>query len=263
MLSACGLDTDDPDRGIHLLQVAADAADRAAGADTGKEIVDVARRLAPDFGPGRVIVRSDVELALVLVGAHVLAVICLALDHALDHAACAFRREDRAKLVFDLDQLDAEKTQHGFLLLRHALRYRDFDRRALCIGQGSQRDAGIARGRLDQRLAFLELQAPEHELRRAVLDRTERVHALELEQQVEVGMRIEALADAQHRRRVVEARDQVGDALVDLLFVVEQFFGGRTHEPQSIGAKGPFNQSAIRICYTDILYVSMRRPAPD
>ena len=50
---ALGVDADDQHLGLALLEVAADAADRAAGADRDHDRVDLAAGLLPDLRPGR------------------------------------------------------------------------------------------------------------------------------------------------------------------------------------------------------------------
>ena len=61
-----GADHADPPAG-RLLQVAADAADRAAGADAGDEVGDPALGLLPDLRAGRLVVRQRVVRVRVLV----------------------------------------------------------------------------------------------------------------------------------------------------------------------------------------------------
>ncbi len=215
VLPAGGLHADDADVGILLLQVTADAADGAARADAGIEAVDPAAGLLPDFGAGRAVVRLHVEFVLVLVGAHVASAVGFALHHALNDTAGALCRKQRAQLVLDLDQFRAEKPQQRFLFFRRAFRDRDLDRQVARIGHGGQRDAGVAGGGLDERLVGPQLQTVQHEKRRAVLDGPERVHPLQFHQHLVAGVRVHALAEPDHRRRVVGVGRQVDDAVVD------------------------------------------------
>ncbi len=198
--------------------------------------------------------RLDVELALVLVGADVFAVVGRAFDHALDDAARALRREQRAQLVLDLDQLGAQEAQQRFLFLRSPVRHCNFYRRTAGIGHGSQRDAGIARRRLNERLAVAQPQAPQHVQGRAVLDRTERVHALELDEHLVIGVRVDALAQAHHWRRVVRVRGEVDDTVehaISALFssTLLQEFDGGTHDPKSMSAAAVGNARLRLCCY--------------
>ena len=59
---------DDPDRGVHLLQVVADAADRPAGPHGRDEVADPTLGLGPDLGPRRLLVCRRVLGVPVLVG---------------------------------------------------------------------------------------------------------------------------------------------------------------------------------------------------
>ena len=53
--------------GLRLLQVPADAADRAAGADADHEVRHAAVGLLPDLRPGLLVVRGGVRQVVVLV----------------------------------------------------------------------------------------------------------------------------------------------------------------------------------------------------
>ncbi len=215
VLPAGRLDADDPDPRILLLEEAANAGNRAARTDRGKKVVDVAAGLIPDLRPRRSIVRLDVERAFVLIRTHVTTAIGLAFDHAPDDAARSFARVQRTQFVFDLDQLGAEEAQQCLFLFRGTVRDRDFDRHAGCVCQCCKGDAGIARGRLHDRLPGVQIQASQHVKCGAVLDRTEGIHALELEQHLVVGVRVRALAEAHHRCRVMRIRHQVRDRVID------------------------------------------------
>ena len=66
---ALGIDRDDARARAVLLEVAADARDRAARPDGDDDRVDVAAvGLLPELGPGRVVVRLGVRRVRVLVG---------------------------------------------------------------------------------------------------------------------------------------------------------------------------------------------------
>src|SRR5699024_2841577 len=57
----------DLDLRIAFLQVAADAADRATGADAGDQVREPAAGLLPDLRPGLLVVRGGVRQVVVLV----------------------------------------------------------------------------------------------------------------------------------------------------------------------------------------------------
>src|SRR6185295_10487297 len=63
-----GVGADDLDGRVLRLQILANAADRAAGADAGHEVCDPPGCLAPDLGPGAAYVRRRVLSVAVLVG---------------------------------------------------------------------------------------------------------------------------------------------------------------------------------------------------
>ena len=208
-------DADDPDVRVAFLQVTPDARYRAARADAGKEVIESAAGLAPDFRAGRVVVRGDVELTLVLVWADVLAAIGLALDHAFDNTARTFGWVDGAQFVLNFDEFGTEEPEQRFLFLRYAIRNRDFDRRSLGVGERSEGDARVSRRGLDQRLVGAKLQAIEHEHGGTIFDRPKGIHALEFYEELEVRVRIEALSNTYHRRRVIGSWHQVYDAVVN------------------------------------------------
>jgi hypothetical protein len=64
---AVGVDAPDLDGRVALLEVAAGAADRAAGADADHEVRDAAVGLLPDLGAGLLVVRRGVRQVVVLV----------------------------------------------------------------------------------------------------------------------------------------------------------------------------------------------------
>ena len=119
------LDADDANCRVHFLQVTADAADGAAGADAGKEIVDIAAGLPPDFGAGREVVGLGVVHVVVLIG--VKRVGCLAGDPLGDLGGlCRITLHGSIVTAGSQQQSAAryEKSkdcalQHGAVLYRH------------------------------------------------------------------------------------------------------------------------------------------------
>src|SRR5204863_1756429 len=66
------LDRHDPDVRVLFAQVSGAADDRARGAQGGDEDIDLAARLLPDLGAGRLVMGFDVDLHPVLMDAEVL-----------------------------------------------------------------------------------------------------------------------------------------------------------------------------------------------
>src|SRR5205085_4723837 len=133
-----------------LLQVAADAGERAAGADGAGEAVYLAAGLLPDLGAGAAIVAIGVRRVVPLVrpeGAEFF-------RDALRHVHIVVRILVRHRRHFA--QLGAAKAQHVLLLL--ALRFGNYDQRAITarIADECESDAGVARGAFDDQPAALE-----------------------------------------------------------------------------------------------------------
>ncbi len=113
-------------------------------------------------------------------------------------------------------QLGAEKRQHLAPLDRHRLRHREDQPIAACRGDEGKRDAGIARGRLDERAARLDLavalERVDHAHPDAVLDARDRVEELELRQEIGLDALLGGEAFQPHDRRVADRRR---DVLID------------------------------------------------
>ena len=172
------LRADDAHRRVLLLQVARHAGDGAGGAHRADEVRDAAGGVGPDLGAGGLVVHARVvgvgelvEHAALAVALHLLGQVARVL-----HAARARRQ----------DQLGAEGLHRLRALDRQVLRHDQQHAVAADRRGHRQRDAGVARGGLDQRVAGLDvaalLGAPDHADRRPVLDRAGRVVALELAQ---------------------------------------------------------------------------------
>ena len=175
-----GVDADDLHLGLVLLEVAADAADRAAGADRDHDRVELAAGLLPDLRPGRAVVRLGVRHVRVLVG--------------LEPARDLLRepRRDRVvrlgRVVLDRRRRDhdlgAVAAQHRDLLLAHLVGHHEDAPVALLCRRDREADAGVARGRLDDRAAGLQLPVAlggfDHREPDPVLVRPARVQELEL-----------------------------------------------------------------------------------
>jgi hypothetical protein len=191
------------------LQHLADAGDGAAGADAGDEDVDRAigvvpdllrRGLAVDRRVGRVLelLRDDRAGDLVLE--------FLGSGDSATHAAGAGRQH----------QFGAEQREHLAALERHRLRHHQDQAIAARSGDEGERDAGIARGRLDQRAAGLQraggFQRVDHGDADAVLDAGDRVEEFELGQDRGVDAALGRQAVQAHQRGIA---DRVGDRVVD------------------------------------------------
>ena len=199
---ALGVGADDDEVGVALAQVAGGAGDRAAGADAGDQVGDLARGLLPDLGAGRLVVGLRVGLVEVLVG----------LERARDlvgqpvgDAVVGLRRLRRhvGRGEHDVGAVGAQQVD---LLPRHLVGHHRDHAVALQPGGDRQAGAGVARGRLDDRAAghqpAVALGGLDQRDRDAVLDRAARVERLELGDQA----RAQAGADPRQpdERRVAD-----------------------------------------------------------
>jgi hypothetical protein len=147
--------------------------------------------------------------------------------HSLGQVTGAFH----ALLAGDQQQLGAIG-RHGRLALGGGVVRHDQDHLVTHDRRGhGQGDTGIARGRLDQGVAWPDLPAlfgaADHRQRRSVLDRTGRVVALELEQQGIAGVAAQALQA--HQRRIADA---IGDSEVlhgHGVFAIRRSAGGLSY----------------------------------
>ena len=139
------LDGDHLDRRVLLLEEPAGAHQRAARAEAGDEVGDL-RAVAPDLRAGALVVRARVGVVAVLVEEVPLGVLGGQLVGPAHGAVGALRARRE-------DDLGAEHLEHLAPLDRHVLRHQDLDRVALELGDGRQGDAGVARRRLEDRLA--------------------------------------------------------------------------------------------------------------
>ena len=211
--------------GLAGLEDLADAGDRAAGADAGDDDVDLAVGVLPDLLRRGLAVDLRVRLVGELAGqdgARTLGGDLLGLGDRALHAEGGVGE----------DQLGAVGPQQRPALLGHRLRHREDDVVAAGGADQGERDAGVARGRLDDGAAGLELTGA---LRRvddrdadAVLDRAGRVVELELGRDRglgTVGDPVEA-----HQRGVA---DELGHVVVDghgkPAFALGVSSGARTH----------------------------------
>ena len=212
--AALGVGADHPERRVLGLQVAGDAADRAAGADRRDEVRDAAVGLRPDLGAGRALVRLGVGRVPVLVG--------------LERAGDVARQPGRDRVVAlgrlggDVggaqDDLGAVRAQQR-LLLRRLLVGHDEDA-AVALERGGDRQAvaGVAGRRLDDGPAGLEqaraLGGLDHRQPDPVLHRAARVEHLELREQQRPAVLGPEVAgqprDADQRRVAHEVEDRVG-----------------------------------------------------
>jgi hypothetical protein len=164
---------------VLLLEVAAGAADRAAGADTGDEVGDLPVGLRPDLGAGGLVVRPRVVRVGVLV--------------RLPRAR--LRREPVRDVVVGVrvlrldggradDHLGAVRLEHVALVLADLVGAHEDAVVALLLGDHGQPDAGVARRRLDDRPPGLQLAGGlgglDHALGDAVLHGAAGVEVLHL-----------------------------------------------------------------------------------
>ena len=212
-----------------LLEVLARAGDRPAGADTADEVRDPPLRLLPDLRAGGRIVRSRVGRVRVLVELD--GVRALARDPRRDVAVEVGRigrRDGRAD-----DDLGAERAQDAPLLLGDLVGAGEDAPVALELRDEREADAGVPRGRLDDRRAGAQrpvaLRRLDHRERRPVLHASARVQELELREH----LRLEARGDApqaQERR----GADQVEERLADV------------HQPAAAAGRGAAGSPSSR-----------------
>ena len=190
--------------GVLLLEEAPGAHQRAAGAEPGDEVGDLGN-VTPDLGSGALVVGARVGVVAVLIDEAPFGVLVgelLGAAHGAVRALVAGRQDD----------LGAHDLEHLAALDRHALRQQDLDRVSLEAGDRRQRDAGVARRRLEDRLAGQQpavlLGGLDHRLGDPVLDRAERVLHLELgeDAHVRVGREVGDVDD----RRVADQVEHVG-----------------------------------------------------
>ena len=182
---ALGVDRDDPRARAVLLEVAPDAGDRPAGPDRDDDRVDVtAVRLLPDLGPGRLVVGLGVRRVRVLVGLEPSRDL---LGEPVGDGVVALGRGrfDGGRGDHDLGAVRAE---HRDLLLAHLVRHHE-DAAIAAERRGDREpDAGVPRGRLDDRPARAEppvlLGGLEHREPDPVLHRAAGVQVLELREQL-------------------------------------------------------------------------------
>ena len=142
---------DDLDLGVLLLEVAADAADRAAGAHAGHEVGDPAVGLLPDLRTGGLVVGARVVRVGVLVGLPGAGLLGEPVADVVVGVRVLGRDGGRA----DHD-LGAVGLEHVALVLADLVGAHEDALVALLLGHHRQADTGVAGGRLDDRAAGLE-----------------------------------------------------------------------------------------------------------
>ena len=206
---ALRVDADHPDHGVLFLEVAAGAADGAAGAHAADEMGDHAPGVVPDFGAGARVVRQRVVRVVVLV----------AQEGAGDVARQPLRHLDVAARIVGrhVGGADDDMCPHGpqhvdFFL---GLLVGDGEHRLVAASGGKQRQAhaGVARGAFHDGGAGADLAAPlgllDHVHADAVLDRAARAQELQLG--VDRAGQLPGQLVQAHQRRVA---DRVQDALI-------------------------------------------------
>ena len=179
------LDGDDLHLGLVVLQVATRSHEGAARPETGDEVRDLGN-VAQDLGAGRLVVRARIRIVGVLIQEAVLGMTGCHVDGPL-------HRTVRSLFARSENHLGTEHFEHLAPFDRDARGHEDLDRVTLHLGDGGQRDTGIARRRFENRLTRNEtatlLGLVDHGLGNAILHRAERVLALELgdEAYVRVG----------------------------------------------------------------------------
>ena len=216
-----------------LAQAAADAHQRPAGAEAGHEAPTISSSSSRISGAGAVVVRARVRLVAVLVRHVVRGVLGRHLQRHR-HGAVG------AQVARRVDDLRAVHLQQLRALGRHVVGHDDLELVALARADHRQRDAGVARGRLEDRLAgadrALLLGVLDQRARDAVLDRARRVERLHLRPQADARLGREALE--LDERRVADRLDNV--AVAAPAGTVPQFLG---HDFRKCSAYAPIRSS--------------------
>ncbi len=160
-----------------------------------------------NLGAGALVVRSGVRVVGVLVGHEPLGMLGVEFERP-------FHRAVRALFAGSENQLGSEHLEHLATFDRHRGRHEDLDRVALDACDGRQGDAGVARRRLDDRLARTEqaflFGVLDHRLGNPVFDRAEGVLPFEFADDSHVRVRRQN-RHIDHRR----VADEIEDALID------------------------------------------------
>ena len=184
------LDGDDLDGSLLLLQVFAGARDGAAGADAGNEDVDRAVGVFEDLRTGGGFMDGGVRRVDELTGDEAAGDLRRQLIRFGDGALHALR-------AFGQDDLRTVGFQDVAALHAHGLGHREDGPVALGSRDGSEADAGVAGGRLDNDGALfqetLRLGVLDHRLRDTVLDASGRVEVFEFDEKG--GLQVQFLFD--------------------------------------------------------------------
>ena len=183
-LAVARLGRDDLDVRPRLAQEAAGPHQGAGRAQPRDEVRD-RRQVGEQLRTGRLVVGAGVGLVAVLVEHHPVGVLGSDLLRRADRLVAAARR--RRVAMTSAPQASEQLGALGGRVLGH-----DADQPvAALLGHHRQRDAGVARGRLEQGRTGVEqpvlLGLLDHGQRRTVLDRAGRVAVLELRPQPDLG----------------------------------------------------------------------------
>ncbi len=212
-------DGDDPHRGLLLLEPSADPHDRSRRPEPGDESVDGPAGLLPDLAAGIAVVRPHVCRVLELVRQKI--GFRIGLVNPLGHPD----RPVGPETALGEHELGAEGLERAAALEAHALRHRELDGETERRTDHREPDAGVAGGRLEDRLPRPQRPALEtvayHFQRDAVFDRAAGVGAFELREQAHPWVGIDPLEF--HQRRVADhvqyahhASDEKGDRFIFL-----------------------------------------------
>ena len=206
---SCRLYGDDFHIGLLVFQIFSGAGEGSAGADAGHEEVDITFGIFPDFRTGGLVVSLRVGRVHELAGDE-------AVRDFLCQLFCLCDGAGHALAAVCQNQLCAVGSQKVSALHAHGLRHGDDDPVALGGGHGSQADAGVAAGGLDDDGVGLEyascLGIFDHCLSDAVFDAAGRVEVFELGENT--GVQAFCLLDAGELQKRGIA-DEFGDALVN------------------------------------------------
>src|SRR5436190_11569912 len=209
---------DDLDVRVVLVETTPDAHERSAGPEAGDEVRHL-REVPHDLRAGPLVVRVGVRRVPVL-ERHEVAIVLRESLRDLDRAV-------RPPVGGGEDDLGAEELQEPDALLARVVRDHDAEGVALAPGDHRKRDAGVAGGRLEDRLVLGEVAGPlrglDHPLRDAVLQGAGRVLALQLGPELDARLRAEARETDE--RRVADRVEDVGEAHGRIISVACQTVG--------------------------------------
>ena len=251
---ADGIRKDDLALGIALLEKLSNATHRAARADARNEGIDLAFHLRPNLGRGRVVVSLRVRLVGELAGVERVGII---LGDFLGDILVVLRMT-LGNIAAREHDLGAHRAQMRDLLIAHLVGHNDSQAIALLTRNQRKCETSIARGRLNNAAALLELarllRRVDHGHRNAVLDRIAWVQRLHLDEEL-AWPSVDA-SDLEHRR----VADHLEDVAKDRCSGMRRTHGSRSVQKRSASAWG--NQARTRSRVKPLKFSGFRSTFP-